>query len=258
MCQKNIKRLCPTATVIPSTVDGSPNLFGRSLDCARDDNNFVKSGRTYADFYTPRTTDTYTLRPAACPRDPEKGFTLIEILIALFVFTIVATIMSITLHNIIRFESHTFSTSRTFADTQITLLLLSRDTSQIVPRPLADYKNEVFHGNKNEFIFTHTGVNLQRTGYSFNQGKLNRLTWDYPDMPKTVTPNNKTLLRNINQLSFCYLDKNNKFHSGWPPPGENISSLPKAIQINLRITGIGKIKQLYLISGTQTDDKTPT
>jgi hypothetical protein len=54
------------------------------------------------------------------------------------------------------------------------------------------------------------------------------------------------LLTGIKQVYFRYLDHNNVFHRAWPPTGIQ-AKLPRAVEMNLRLTSGGNLQQTYLL-----------
>jgi type II secretion system protein J len=60
------------------------------------------------------------------------GFTLLEILIALFIFTIVSMILVSALHNVLNNQAATEKKAHQLAKLQIAMLLMSRDIEQTI------------------------------------------------------------------------------------------------------------------------------
>ncbi len=192
-----------------------------------------------------------------------SGFTLIEILIALFIFSIVALIMTTALHNTLNAQSATEKKSAQLAALQITLSLLTRDIEQIIDRPAmtaaGTYEN--FTGTTNSMTFIHTGLpnpnwqltrpTLQRTRWELNnQQQLQRLNFPLPDQANNQLPDARIFLSSIHTLTFSYLDNKGQFHSTWPPEKTEDTPparLPRAIRISLSLENQGRLTQLIII-----------
>src|SRR5690242_2240764 len=89
------------------------------------------------------------------------GFTLLEILIALFIFTILSLMLASALHNVIGIQTATENNADRLRKLQIVLLIMSRDIEQTVNRPVmgVNGKEEIaFRGTPLKFEFTHTGL----------------------------------------------------------------------------------------------------
>ncbi|RDI38062.1 type II secretion system minor pseudopilin GspJ [Aquicella lusitana] len=191
----------------------------------------------------------------------QRGFTLLEILIALFIFTILSLILANALHNVITIQSGTERNAERLRELQMVLLVMSRDVEQAVNRPIvnASGKEEAaFIGTPHSFTFTHTGFanptgellrsNLQRTRYDWNRGSLRRGVWPSLDAAPDAKPHARTLLNNVEAARFEYLDQNGRPHAGWPVQGQTSQPLPRAVRISLTISQWGKLSQLYVIS----------
>lgn len=190
-----------------------------------------------------------------------KGFTLLEILIALFIFTILSMILVTALHNVINIQSRTESNAERLRNLQMTLLVMSRDIEQVVNRPAWSASGKEappFEGSEHEFTFTHAGLanssnnltrsTLQRTRYSWDDSVLTRGTWAVLDAAPQSQIHTRELLTNVSAAHFEYLDKDGRFQNNWPLQGESSQPLPRAVRINLTLKNWGTITQLYVIS----------
>ena len=190
-----------------------------------------------------------------------KGFTLLEILIALFIFSIISLIVVTALHTTLNIQTATEKNTSRFNQLHMALLLTSRDFEQIVNRQVINAKGTpetAVVGNNNEIRFTHAGFanptgnlnrsSLQRVHYFLRRNKLIRETWPQLDITKNTPAHQRELLDNVTLLSFEYLDTNNKFKHNWPSSGQTNQPLPLAIRISITLADKGKISQLYVIS----------
>jgi general secretion pathway protein J len=192
-------------------------------------------------------------------KNNQNGFTLLELLIALFVFTILSMIMVAGLHSVTTSQATTEKRAERLAELQVALTLISRDFEQIVNRPIS-----VPNGSENAFIgypqsvfFTHGGVanplgqlhrsTLQRTNYIIEDNKLIRITWPVLDYAGKIQPDQRVLITGVKSLRFQYLDEKNKFTDRWPPPDQTQVALPKAIRITIELQDSGKLSQLYVM-----------
>lgn len=189
------------------------------------------------------------------------GFTLLEILIALFIFTVVSTLLVAALHNIIGTETRTASHAERMHQLQRAMLLFSRDVEQTVNRPVLNSDGRLtpaFVGNKNGFQFTHSGFanpfgaaqqsNLQRTAYQFQGKDLVRQTWNVLDQAPNTKAHERVILDNVKNAYFEYLDHDLRFHDDWPLPSKKEEVLPRAIRIIFTLPDWGQVSQLYVIA----------
>ncbi len=198
------------------------------------------------------------------PRNKSKkmaGFTLLEIIIALFIFSIVSLIMVAALHNVIAIQAATEQKTTRLAELQIALLLISRDLEQTINRPVTNSagKLEGFMGTPKSVTFTHAGLSnplgqlnrttLQRTRYEFTKNTLIRITWPVLDATSATPMDKRQLLDSVNELHFDYLDSKGHLQSIWPPLDQLNAILPRAVRISLTLANWGKITEIYLIAG---------
>lgn len=194
-----------------------------------------------------------------------SGFTLLEILIALFVFTILSTILAGALRHMMDASVSTSRNAERLRNLQLVTLMLSRDISQTVDRSILNSSGKeeaAFIGSPESFVFTHTGFanpmgtllhsTLQRTGYYFNDSALWRKTWGVLDQAPQTQGHARDLLDDVTEAHFQYLDKDNKFHDDWPVEGQEDQHLPKAVRVNISISQWGTLSQLYVISAQPT------
>src|SRR5882724_2931530 len=147
------------------------------------------------------------------------GFTLLEILIALFIFSIVSMIMVGALHTVFNSQSTTAKHAAALTKLQIVFLLMSHDLEQTINRPVTNAKGieeGPFIGSHDTVTFTHAGFanplgsllhsTLQRTEYSFNNEYLIRSIWPVLDQTQKTLPSHRTLLHSVTELRFEYLD----------------------------------------------------
>ena len=190
-----------------------------------------------------------------------RGFTLLEIIIALFIFSIVSFIVVSALHNVLTTQSSAEKKADRLAQLQVALLFLSRDLEQTIHRPITNTSGnpEGFIGKDDMITFTHMGLDnpmnrlqrstLQRTRYQRVNGNLQRLTWQVLDQTSESKPDTRNLLHDVSALHFDFLDNKNHFQKVWPPTDQPNAILPLAVRVTLTIKQWGSISQLYIIAG---------
>lgn len=190
-----------------------------------------------------------------------KGFTLLEVMIALFIYTLLSLMLMSGLRTVINACSGTEEKAERLRDLQRGLLIISRDIEQIINRPviLATGKEECsLKGSLKGFNFTHLGVgdptgallrsNMQRTQYVYHDQTLWRSVFPVLDQAPNSQAQQRALLQNLTAVKFQYLDKENHFHAEWPPEDDQQEPLPRAIKMQLTILNWGQLSQLYVIS----------
>lgn len=187
------------------------------------------------------------------------GFTLVEILVSLFIFTILALMMTGGLHTVISAQSGAERSAERLRQLQIVFVRMSRDIEQTVNRPVKTTNGQdasAFYGTPKGFAFTHGGLAgqekqhqvLQRAQYIFSRNGLWRMVWDVLDQAaNSPKPNQRQMLENVSDARFEYLDEKNVFRKDWPVNGSSNQPLPRAVKMSLTIAGWGTVRQIYVI-----------
>jgi general secretion pathway protein J len=189
------------------------------------------------------------------------GFTLVEVLIALFIFAIIASLMLTGLHAVLRSKKALDTHYAQLAELQLALTLMQRDFTQIVPRPITNSSGVLeppLLGTVAVVNFTRAGVSnplavenrstLQRITYQIQNGQLIRISAGQLDQLPNTGKSQRILLQHISQAQFAYLDQNNQPREQWPLI-VNDMNLPRAIQVILTIPQLGSISRLFVIPG---------
>jgi general secretion pathway protein J len=170
-----------------------------------------------------------------------RGFTLLELLIAIIIFGLIAAMAYSGLNNVLNARSKTEARVQQLYKLQMALTLMERDVEQVVDRPIRDeYGDEkpALVGNEyGDFLleFTHTGwlnplssprSNLQRVAYWVKDEKLYRTIWYVLDRAQDSKHYDTVLLEGVKNLEFKYLDDKNEWQRSWPP--QNLSGSTQA------------------------------
>jgi len=194
-----------------------------------------------------------------------KGFTLIEVLLALFIFAVMATIAATGLSTILKSRDRANANAERLQRLQIAMVIMQRDFEQMLDRPVIDGQGNRLSpvlAPRPEYIeFTRAGFvnplmvfdrsSLQRVAYEYQDNKLIRITWPVLDRAPDTKSLSRTLLNDVTSMKIRYLSENNEFYSTWPPENDIAaplkSPLPKAVEITLTIKHWGTFHRLYLI-----------
>jgi general secretion pathway protein J len=200
-----------------------------------------------------------------------RGFTLIEILVALMIFAIMGVLAAMSLHSIIRLHQKLNKTDHQLLQLQITMTLLRRDISQIINRKIrdADGAQEAAFVASDGITFTRTGLvnpfnanrqsNMQRISYVLQGEHLARLTWDVLDQPPKAKPESQIILSGVQSIEWQFIADNGAKSSTWPPAvGSNMqketqSPLPKVVLMVMHVKNEGVIQGVFPIPARGTN-----
>ncbi|MCQ8117432.1 type II secretion system minor pseudopilin GspJ [Methylomonas rosea] len=184
-----------------------------------------------------------------------RGFTLLEILIAMAVFAIMAAMAYAGLSAVLDVRAGTEKRSDSMAELQQTLYLLNEDLTQALPRSIRDEfgsEQPAFSGGNGEDLLTLTRnvpewselamrSQLQRVSYRLENGSLYRQVWTVLDRTQQTQFRRKKLL-NVAALDLRFYGSDWTTH--WPADG---SGLPRAVEANFNLAGLGEIRRLFLV-----------
>jgi general secretion pathway protein J len=190
-----------------------------------------------------------------------QGFTLMEILLALFIFAIVMTMIAGGFNVAMKAEQQVAKASKELKTIQLAETIITRDLEQVIKRPVLDENGDlkpafifsVFDGNLLEF--TRAGnVNpmssakrstLLRVAYSLTDGNLVRKTWRVLDRALDSVPDERVLLQNVEALQLQTLNKDNEFYE----LSDTLITIPRLLQLTISIAGQGNITRIIKLPG---------
>lgn len=207
-------------------------------------------------------------------RKKQSGFTLLEILVALAVFLIMAILATAGLYNVFRNKEIITEHDNQLQALQLSLAIINHDMQQIIDRPVVDSDGKYLLGltGSATFIdFTKSGFvnplsqdkrsNLQRIRYEFKGQSISRSFWPVLDRVPSSTPSTKTLFTGVNKFQIRYIDKKQQYHSSWPPQKQAYYSqrskqpFPVAIEVSFTTSNWGDIYLMYLVHAGSLYDK---
>lgn len=184
------------------------------------------------------------------------GFTLIEILISLSIFSIMAVICTTVLFSVFNARDNTTKHAVELRELQIAFVLIERDLTQIIQRQVTSTKGieNAVQGLNDQLTFSRGGVinplsnqkksTISRVYYHLNsKHNLQRDSTMAVDAIKVNNTFKENILSNVSQIAFQYIDKDKQTKEQW---------FDKQIPLAIRITIIhkiwGKVSQIYTLS----------
>jgi len=199
-------------------------------------------------------------------RKASRGFTLLELLVSLAIFSLIAVMAYGGLETVLTQQARTGENAESLAALQKTYLIMQRDIEQIVPRPIRDEYGDSQPAliGSTLFQFTRGGWDnpanrprstLQRVGYSLQDQQLMRYAWMVLDRAQDSAPVQQPLVSDIKSMQVRYLDQTGNWQEQWPPqqtggtPGVNPTDFPRAIEITLEHARFGTLVWLFQLPG---------
>ncbi|WP_367605778.1 GspJ family T2SS minor pseudopilin variant LspJ [Legionella sp. W05-934-2] len=195
-----------------------------------------------------------------------KGFTLIEILVALVIFAVIASITSATLYHAFNAREKVNLMADKLNQLEIAMALLQQDSYQAIPRSVRGNDLRyfpVFVGQGNYIEFTRSGLlnpkqqehssSMQRVAYRCDNGKLYRKRWLELDTTNRNRFHEKAILSNLSSCRFEYINRTLDTLNEWRPQRSirerllKPELLPKAIRVHLKFKDWGEMQPLFII-----------
>ncbi|WP_275100441.1 type II secretion system minor pseudopilin GspJ [Sedimenticola hydrogenitrophicus] len=200
-------------------------------------------------------------------RRSTQGFTLLELLVAIAIFSIMATMAYGGLSSLMSGREHIDQVAKRLSAIQRTFLFLQQDISQIVPRSVRDEFGEIESavngGGSDDLVLqlTRGGVDsawsgrpsLRRVTYQLMAGRLIRSVWPTLDRVQGSVPSRQLLADELKSIELRFFsgdgESRDEWNHNWPPGREKADkhAIPRAIEVKLSIKGVGEITRIFLV-----------
>jgi len=193
-----------------------------------------------------------------------KGFTLLEVLVAIAIFAMISLAAYQILQGVLRSGAISKEHNESLTKLQRAVLIIDQDFSQITYRLSRDENVDqdelkvmsagkfLFESDDQGIEFTRSGwtnpfdllprSQLLRVRYRLKDGQLQRLYFLYPDLQVGDEPKVQVLLNNVETLSFRF------WNNGWLDSWTAQDSLPGGIEISFKTKQYSEIKRVFIIS----------
>lgn len=207
-----------------------------------------------------------------------RGFTLLEMLVAVAIFALVSVMAYGGLAAVMQQYDVTSAAQSRLQEIRRAVTLLERDIFQLENRPV----REAFQGDPQPALrggvdqllpleMTRGGwrnpaglrrANLQRVAWQLSENKLQRLHWNVLDQAQDSEPQRLEVLDKVNVFELRFLDPDGNWHDQWPPldftrnpslpgqPGAVNEPVPMAIEFVLELEDAGRIRRLVELPRT--------
>jgi general secretion pathway protein J len=196
-----------------------------------------------------------------------RGFTLLELLVAIAIFSIVAVMAMGGFHQLVKQREQATDAMQRIRMVQRCVMRISQDFEQLSPRPIRDATSNtdipaLYAANNGSDIieFSHagwfnpTGINrstFQRIRYRLIDNKLYREYWPMLDRTLNTNPVQVQLLDKVNAVTLRYMSESREWQTSWPP-NQNAGpqtpnlgrTLPVAVEITITLQDWGDIKRI--------------
>ena len=195
-------------------------------------------------------------------RRSQHAFTLIEILVALFIFALVALISGQLLSRTLSAQDQLQDRGERLALVHRAMQIVQRDLLQLTNRPIRNSDDLERLGplliNTDGFLemtrmgwrnpLRHSRSEMQRISYRLEDEKLIRGYWHILDRGYDAEPAFQTMLEDVKRVEFYVLDIQGEEHKFWPPMRQNEQVAdPIAIILRIEIAPFGVIERIWQV-----------
>ena len=189
-----------------------------------------------------------------------RGFTLLELLVALAIFSLMAVIAYGGLQSVLSSQETIEIEIKRLNDLQMTFSIMGRDIENMVARKIRGKYGDIEPAMRSDDNLTVAYFELSRLGghilpvnhksaiervaYTLEDGNLFRQYWRVLDRSQDSSPIKMILMQGVEELHVRLLDDDMQWNRSWGN-GEDKSSLPKAVEIEIVVEKLGSIKRLY-------------
>ena len=212
----------------------------------------------------------------AIKRNNCRGFTLIEMVIAIAIFGVISTLAYTGLTTVVRTQKGTEKVTDRLNELQKAMMFLQRDVEQAIPRSVRDDAGfrvdaMIGGGGTSDVLLTLTRAgwhnpakrkrsNLQRITYRLKDEEdgtksLVRENYFHLDQSNFEEPTEFVILSNLETADIEFFTANGQPTNSWPQASSGFNqnsepppALPTALEIKLTLNDWGEINRLFRVS----------
>ncbi len=192
-----------------------------------------------------------------------KGFTLLELMVAISIFAIVSLLTMGGMTTVLDTQQHTEENLQRLTRLQMVFTILSRELQQFSPRSIRDEYGAVIESISSEtsegvsgIEFSHQGrftlgnkVSLQRVAYYYEDEQLVKKVWRVLDRVEDTRPVKQVLLDNIEELNFSFYVAQLQDEGDWQDTWiEDENAQLRAVKLSLKMADYDEIYRIFPIN----------
>lgn len=194
---------------------------------------------------------------------PARGFTLIEVLVALVIFAVLSALSYRSLSVLLQTRERVEAETTRWREVMIFFNRLDSDFKRHVNRPVKLQKQtqpawlakpELENENDAQLIFSALGnpeqngwlMDTRRMAYRLKAGNVEMLIWPVLDSDAANKPASYPVLTGVKTFTLRYmLNKSHTWVNAWPVVDVNSSVFPKAVEVSVTLVSGEKMNRIY-------------
>ncbi|MDX1571611.1 MAG: type II secretion system minor pseudopilin GspJ [Xanthomonadales bacterium] len=192
----------------------------------------------------------------------QHGFTLLEVLVAVVVLSVMGLIAYQGLIGMAAGHQALKREADAFRDLVLAVQLLERDLRAALPREVRDELGDpepAIAGGPRGLMFTRAGwsnplahgrSNLQRVHYTLAGGELSRLSWQVLDRAQVSQPRREVLLQSVERFEIEFLASvgEGEWQRDWPPVNQPSAAWPAGVRVTVTSEEHGNIERVFSLA----------
>ena len=197
----------------------------------------------------------------------QRAFTLIELLIAMAIFAVLAVISYRTLDSLFKTREHLNVQSSRLRDVALLFARLENDFAAVVARRVRNADNQEDAALRlsplppaaedASLVFTRAGFSgstgtssgPQRIGYRLRDGTLQLVMWPHLDMAPRIAPQVYSALTGVRDAKWRAMDGGGNFSAEWrSSAADSVNSFPFGLELAITLTTGEQYTRLFALS----------
>ncbi|HEV8077754.1 MAG TPA: type II secretion system minor pseudopilin GspJ, partial [Marinobacter sp.] len=205
----------------------------------------------------------------------QRGFTLMEMLIAVTITAMIGLGVWQVLNGVINARDRVDEVADEFAALQHTMLLFERDMNQMINRPARDVFGDMqpaltSRSEPFNLLLTRQGwrnplgqrrSNLQRVAWEYDGNALVRSYWPALDQGQDDNRRQAQVLEGLKTFKLRFLDSNRQWRDNWPVQEpitgtrtvSEAPALPLGLELTIEHDRFGTLERLFVLTDFDAD-----